>query len=556
MDTPSKDPGFRVAVSGDVEVGTYLEIAQAKQGLSPGASGTSTVIPRETVVVLDFGSQYSMLIARRIREAHVYCEIVSWDTPWDKIAHLQPKGFVLSGGPASVYEANAPKAPAYVFDRGVPVLGICYGMQLMAHQLGGQVVPGNVREYGHAVVHQSGRRESLFTSLPDALPVWMSHGDRVSRMPPGFRSLAFTENSPVAAMGNDQGMIGLQFHPEVVHTQQGKEILKNFLYRVCGCSGNWTPDNFVAEAIDNIAKQVGKGKVICALSGGVDSAVVATMIHKAIGNQLTCIFVDNGLLRRQEPDRIAAVFEKNLNMNLRHVKAQDRFLNKLRGVIDPEVKRKTIGEEFIRVFEEEAHKLGDADFLAQGTLYPDVIESVTPDNKAASKIKSHHNVGGLPANMELKLIEPLRFLFKDEVREVGLALGLPEEMVYRQPFPGPGLAIRIIGEITNDKLEALRAADWVVMDEIKKANLYRDLWQSFAVLTSSQSVGVMGDHRTYGHVVAVRAVTSEDAMTADWARLPYDLLARISSRIVNEVPAVNRVVYDITSKPPGTIEWE
>lgn len=551
-----KDKGMRVALSGDVEVGTYLEIAKEKHGVEPVPSAHPPVSPRETVVILDFGSQYSMLIARRVREAHVYCEIVPHDTPWEKIAPLNPKGYILSGGPASVYEPGAPLAPTYVFKGGTPVLGICYGMQLMARQLGGQVIPSPKREYGHAVVHQNGEGEPLFANLPTSLPVWMSHGDRIAEMPLGFRSLAYSENSPIAVMGNGKGLIGLQFHPEVAHTQQGREILKNFLYNICGCSGNWTPGNFVAENVQSIANQVGEGRVICALSGGVDSAVVATLIHRAIGSQLTCIFVDNGLLRRDEPERVVNVFQKNLNMDLRHIQAQDRFLARLKGIIDPEEKRKTIGGEFIRVFEEEARKVGDADFLAQGTLYPDVIESVTSETKAASKIKTHHNVGGLPKNMKLKLIEPLRFLFKDEVREVGLALDLPEEMVHRQPFPGPGLAIRIIGEVTPEALETLRAADWIVMNEIKKAKLYRQLWQSFAVLTSSRSVGVMGDHRTYGNVVAVRAVTSEDAMTADWARLPYDLLARISNRIVNEVPSVNRVVYDITSKPPGTIEWE
>ncbi|MCL0101523.1 glutamine-hydrolyzing GMP synthase [Dehalococcoidia bacterium] len=497
-----------------------------------------------------------MLIARRVREAHVYCEILPHDTPWETIAPLNPKGFILSGGPASVYDLEAPTAPTYVFERNLPVLGICYGMQLMAYQLGGQVVPSDHREYGHAVVHQNAEGHHLFDNLPPSLPVWMSHGDRIAELPPGFSSLAYTENSPVAVMGNAKGLIGLQFHPEVAHTEQGKEILRNFLFNICGCKGDWTPGNFVAESIKAISNQVGTGRVICALSGGVDSAVVATLIHKAIGSQLTCIFVDNGLLRREEPERIINVFQQNMRMDLRHVSAEERFLGELHSVIEPEEKRKRIGAEFIRVFEEEANKVGDADFLAQGTLYPDVIESVTPENKAASKIKTHHNVGGLPKRMKLSLIEPLRYLFKDEVREVGLALGLPEEMVYRQPFPGPGLAIRIIGEVTPEKLETLRAADWIVMNEVKKAKLYRDLWQSFAVLTSSKSVGVMGDHRTYGHVIAVRAVTSEDAMTADWARLPYDLLSRISNRIVNEAPGVNRVVYDVTSKPPGTIEWE
>jgi GMP synthase (glutamine-hydrolysing) len=388
------------------------------------------------------------------------------------------------------------------------------------------------------------------------MPVWMSHGDRVAEMPPGFKALAYTENSPLAVMGNEAGLIGLQFHPEVAHTPNGKKLLENFLYRVCGCQGNWTPANFVAEATRAVQEQVGRGRIVCALSGGVDSAVAATLVHRAVGDQLTCIFVNNGLMRREEPERVIRTFQRNLKLNLMHVDASERFLSRLAGVIDPEEKRRRIGEEFIGVFEEQANALGHADFLTQGTLYPDVIESKTSETKASAKIKTHHNVGGLPARMRLRLVEPLRYLFKDEVREVGLALGLPEEMVFRQPFPGPGLAIRCLGVVTVEKLETLRSCDWIVMDEIKAANLYRQLWQSFAVLTEARSVGVMGDFRTYGHVVAIRAVTSDDAMTADWARLPYEVLARIASRIVNEVPGVNRVVYDITSKPPGTIEWE
>ena len=546
----------RVTTSSDIEVSTYLEIAKELGGEQPLAA--KEAIPgaeREAIVVIDFGSQYSLLIARRIRECQVYCELVPHDTPWDKIAPLNPKGFILSGGPASAYEPGAPLAPAYIYESRLPVLGICYGMQVITKQLGGQVTPAAKREYGHAMLHISEVDSLLFADLPSPSPVWMSHADKIEEMPPEFSALAYTENSPLAVMGNDKGIFGLQFHPEVVHTPQGKTILKNFAYRICGCQGNWTIGNFINDSLDSIKKQVGEGKVISALSGGVDSAVVATLIHRAVGKQLTCIFVNNGLLRREEVERTFNVFRLNLGMNIIYVDASERFLKRLKGVTDPEKKRKVIGEEFIKVFEKEAKKIGKVDFLAQGTLYPDVIESAL-SGKASAKIKTHHNVGGLPAKMTLNLIEPLRNLFKDEVRQVGLELGLPEEMVWRQPFPGPGLAIRIIGEVTKEKLEILRSADWIVMNEIKKARLYRQLWQSFAILTDVKSVGVMGDYRTYGYLVSIRAVTSEDAMTADWARLPYDLLARISSRIVNEVPGVNRVVYDITSKPPSTIEWE
>ena len=554
---PKPAASHRVATSGDIEVATYLEIAKELGGVQPAPpSEAMTGAERETIIVIDFGSQYSLLIARRIRESQVYCELVPHDIPWEKIAPLNPKGFILSGGPASVYEPEAPLAPAYIYEKNLPILGICYGMQVITHQLGGKVTPAAKREYGHAMLHLSQVDSPLFADLDTPSPVWMSHGDQITEMPPGFSSLAYTETSPFAVMGNERAVFGLQFHPEVAHTPQGKTILKNFAYRICGCQGNWTMGNFVKDSLLSIKEQVGAGKVISALSGGVDSAVVASLVHQAIGNQLTCIFVNNGLLRRQEAERTLSVFRRNLGMNIIYVDASERFLSSLKGVVDPETKRKAIGEEFIKVFEEEAAKIGKVDFLAQGTLYPDVIESASSGSKAAAKIKTHHTVGGLPARMTLKLIEPLRYLFKDEVRQVGLELGLPEEMIWRQPFPGPGLAIRTIGEVTREKLEILRSADWIVMDEIKQAKLYRQLWQSFAILTNVQSVGVMGDYRTYGYLVAIRAVTSDDAMTADWARLPYDLLSRISNRIVNEVPGVNRVVYDITSKPPSTIEWE
>ena len=551
---PTDETSRRVSTSDDIEVGTYLEIAQADRatGANPPVD-----IRWKTIVIVDFGSQYSRLIARRVRESNTYCEIIPHDAG-NEILHEQDViGVILSGGPNSVYEEGAPMAPAWVFDAGVPVLGICYGMQLIAHQLGGKVEPGTEHEYGHAVIHKDGRDNILFEGLDNEIPVWMSHGDRIEELPPGFRSLAYSENSPIAAMGNEQGTyFGIQFHPEVAHTPQGAEILRNFVFGVCEGTGDWTPENFVSDAIDRIKQRVGGGKVICALSGGVDSTVVAALIHRAIGDRLTCIFVDNGLMRRGEADRVQNVFVSQLGVNLIFVDGTERFLSALKGVTDPEIKRKAIGEEFIKVFEEVANDIGQVDYLAQGTLYPDVIESVSADSSASHKIKTHHNVGGLPERMNLKLIEPLRYMFKDEVRKAGAELGLTPQSVNRQPFPGPGLAIRIMGEVTYEKLEILRAVDWIVIDEVKADGLYDRLWQSFAVLTNTRTVGVMGDQRTYQYVVAIRAVTSEDAMTADWARLPYDTLARMSNRIVNEVPEVNRVVLDITSKPPGTIEWE
>ena len=549
-------PGARHA-SGDVEVAAYLGIAQERENAQrerpPGVAPPP--LKPEAIAVIDYGSQYSRLIARRVREQNVYCELISPDATRDAVAGLDLKGIILSGGPASVYSEGAPLAQPWTLDSGVPVLGICYGMQLLAHQLGGSVEPASEREYGFAVVRKNAPSD-LFDGLDGEIGVWMSHGDRIGQIPPGFRAIAYSDNSPVAAMANDAGMLGIQFHPEVAHTPHGAEIIRNFAYKVCGASGTWTPGNFVAESVRRIREQVGGGRVICALSGGVDSAVTAKLVHEAVGEQLTCIFVNNGLLRREEPERVRAVFERNLGLNLVYVDAAERFVGALKGVTDPERKRRAIGAEFIAVFEEQARALGAVDFLAQGTLYPDVIESETAEQGASHKIKTHHNVGGLPERMQLRLVEPLRYLFKDEVRLAGAELGLPPEMLQRQPFPGPGLAIRIIGEVTAEKLDILRAADWIVMDEIKADGLYDKLWQSFAVLTDTRTVGVMGDQRTYRHVVALRAVTSDDAMTADWARLPYDTLARISNRIVNETPSVNRVVYDITSKPPGTIEWE
>lgn len=543
---------------------------------------------RQAIIVLDFGSQYSRLITRRVRECHVYSELVPATTTLAQLqenSHLDIKGFILSGGPSSVYDEYAPSCDPAILQSGLPVLGICYGMQLLAQQLGGHVaLSSGKREYGPAtieVLHSEGHDERTWrifegisvspaqteqldrprTETPLRLPVWMSHGDSVDRLPAGFKAIASTESNPVAAIASPQGMVGLQFHPEVTHTPQGKKIIRNFLFRICGCEAGWTANSAIEEAVEQIRQRVGKERVICGLSGGVDSAVAALLVHKAIGDQLICVFVDTGLLRAGEAEQVIETFSNHLEIPLVHVDARKRFLARLADVIDPEQKRKIIGEEFIRVFEEQAQELeklvGPITFLAQGTLYPDVIESTSHDTASTAKrIKTHHNVGGLPEEMSLQLVEPLRMLFKDEVREIGLALDLPEEWVWRHPFPGPGLAIRIIGAVDELRLETLRAADAIVIDEIRRAGVYRELGQAFAVLTPLQSVGVMGDGRTYANVVAVRAVTTGDFMTADWARLPPDLLGRIANRIVNEVTGVNRVVYDITSKPPATIEWE
>ncbi len=536
-----------------------MGISSLSQDIVAAATGTAAASDpakaHETIVVLDFGSQFSMLIARRIRELNTYCELLPFDAGAERVAGIDVRGIILSGGPSSVYDEGAPLAPAWVFESGVPVLGICYGMQLLAHQLGGKVVPGSEREYGPAAIERSAET-ALLADLPSVLDVWMSHGDRIETVPPGFTSVASSGNSPYAVMEDAaRRYYGIQFHPEVAHTPRGKAILRNFADGICGCTGSWTAGNFIDETVSAIRAQVGDGRVICGLSGGVDSAVAAALVHRAIGDQLTCIFVDNGLLRGGEAEDVVETFTRNLPINLIHVEAEEQFLAQLAEVTNPETKRIRIGNTFVRIFEKEARAIEGANFLCQGTLYPDVIESASHGANSV-KIKTHHNVGGLPADMKLGLVEPLRFLFKDEVRRIGEALGLPEEMVWRHPFPGPGLAIRVIGEVTKEKLEMLRLADRIVMDEVRDAGLYRDIWQSFAVLTDTKSVGVMGDFRTYGYAVAIRAVVADDAMTADWARLPHELLARMSRRIVNEVQGVNRVVYDITSKPPGTIEWE
>lgn len=507
----------------------------------------------EFVLVLDFGGQYTQLIARRIRECRVYCEILPYHTPLKDILARGPKGIVFSGGPASVYQEGAPQCDPALYEAGIPILGICYGMQLMAKQLGGTVSPANRREYGMTELEVL-VRDGLFRDLEPFEQCWMSHGDRVDAPPPGFRVAARTAASPCAAMEHAENKLyGLQFHPEVRHTPRGMQILRRFLYDVCGCRGEWTMTSFLDDAIAQIKREAGDGRVLCALSGGVDSAVAAVLAHRAVGDRLTCVFVDHGLLRKGEAGQVRVTFRDHFGIRLVHVDARSRFLKRLAGVEDPEAKRRLIGAEFIRVFEEEAAKLGRVDCLMQGTIYPDVVESGTA---TGAVIKTHHNVGGLPADMEFKLIEPLRWLFKDEVRVLGQELGLPEEIIWRQPFPGPGLAVRVLGEVTAEKLALLRAADAIVDEEIRRAGLYRQIWQSFAVLPPMRSVGVMGDERTYGYTIVVRAVESVDAMTADWVRLPYEVLEVISRRLVNEVDGVNRVVYDITSKPPGTIEWE
>ncbi len=540
---------------------------------------------RQAIIVLDFGSQYSRLITRRVRECSVYSELLPATTTLaflQQQTHLDIKGFILSGGPASVYDANAPLCDPAILTSGIPVLGICYGMQLLATQLGGHVeLTHEQREYGPATIEvlastpndpafrifegitaSPAQTEQLIPiEIALRLPVWMSHGDSVDILPQGFRGIATTESNPVAAIADDLGRVGLQFHPEVAHTPQGKELIRNFLFRICGCDGTWTASSVIEEAVEQIRQHVGTERVLCGLSGGVDSAVAALLVHRAIGEQLTCVFVDTGCLREGEREQVIDTFGTHMHIPLVVVDAQQRFLARLADIIDPEQKRRIIGEEFIRVFEAEAERLevqqGPITFLAQGTLYPDVIESTSHDTAStATRIKTHHNVGGLPEEMSLKLVEPLRVLFKDEVREIGLALGLPEEWVWRHPFPGPGLAIRIIGAVDETRLAILRAADTIVIDEIRRAGIYRELGQAFAVLTPLQSVGVMGDNRTYANVVAVRAVTTGDFMTADWARISPDVLGRIANRIVNEVSGVNRVVYDITSKPPATIEWE
>ncbi|HTR43670.1 MAG TPA: glutamine-hydrolyzing GMP synthase [Pseudomonadales bacterium] len=521
----------------------------------------------EQIIILDFGSQYTQVIARRVRERNVYSQILRYDVSAGEIAKLAPKGIILSGGPSSVYAQGAPLPDKGIFSLGIPVLGICYGVQLLAQFLGGKVEKGLRREYGKGTLQVKDTSCPLFANLPGTLQVWNSHGDKLTKLPRDFKSVAVTENSEFASIENrKQKFFGLQFHPEVAHTPLGKEIIANFVHNICGCGKNWTMRSYIAQAVDEIRAQVGKENIILGLSGGVDSSVAAALLHKAIGDQLTCIFVNNGVLRAREAETVQDVFGKHFHIKLKYVDASKRFLTKLRGVTDPERKRKIIGKEFIEVFNDAVTELrkgkknagagGQYKFLAQGTLYPDVIESVPIAGNPAALIKSHHNVGGLPKKMKFALVEPLKYLFKDEVRQLGLELGLPKEIVFRQPFPGPGLAVRILGEVTPSRCEILRNADAIVVEEMKSSGLYYKIWQSFAVLLPVRSVGVMGDERTYDYTIAIRAVESQDGMTADWVKLPYELLEKLASRIINEVKGVNRCVFDITSKPPGTIEWE